>query len=124
MYNSSLGCSVLLAGLLARWLLLAVVVVYVNHGLVGQFSRGEYSTGVFPYRFSRPGRRKGCSGSRSTRAIEGYADNQLCLSLISSCSLFSFPRACSPFQLKTHPGNEVNHNPTGKLVHVFYSSYF
>ena len=26
----------------------AVVVVYVNHGRVGQFSRGEYSAGIFP----------------------------------------------------------------------------
>ena len=26
----------------------AVIVVYVDHVIVGQFSRGEYSTGIFP----------------------------------------------------------------------------
>ena len=26
----------------------AMIFVYVNHGLVGQFSRGEYSTGTSP----------------------------------------------------------------------------
>ena len=77
-----------------------VVVVYVNHGLVGRFSRGEYSTGIFPSAAVDPVAVKAVQ-------VPGQRNNDLTLTL----ELDYNPRA-APFELVA----VFNKNRQGKKI--------